>query len=159
MNGNTKRIAILCILLVMGAGWAGLTSRYAGRAEPAGTGMQTGHNSFLNDPNSPPLTGFDLDNGGLFLRMMLSVGIVIGLGVAAVFLSRRVLPRMANAAGREIRIIETTGLGPRRALHLVEVGNQRLLIASTAESITMLTPLYDAPLDASKQQADDTEEL
>ena len=105
------------------------------------------------------MTGADLDTGRLFLRMMLSVGIVIGLGAAALYLSRRVLPRMAHPAGREIRIVETACLGPRKALHLVEVGNQRLLIASTSESITMLTPLGDALLDVPKQQADDEVEL
>lgn len=159
MNGNGKRIAALCILLIVGSGWAGLASRSAGRVGQAGTGTETRINSFLSDPNSPPLTGVGLDNGGLFLRMMLAVGIVIGLGAAALYLSRKVLPRVTNAAGREIRIVETTCLGPRKALHLVEVGHQRLLIASTAERITMLAPLGDAQLDVSKQQADDTVEL
>ncbi len=104
------------------------------------------------------MTGTGLDNSGLFLRMMLAVGIVMGLGVAALYVSKKVLPRVTHTAGREIRILETTCLGPRKALHLVEVGNQRLLIASTHESITMLTPVGDVWIDASKQPGCDGEE-
>lgn len=157
MNGNGKKIATLCVLLVVGGGWAGLASRYAGRAEQAGIGAPV--NSFLSDPNSVPLTGAGLDTGGLFLRMMLSAGIVIGLGAAALYLSRRVLPRGTHSTGREIRIVETACLGPRKAIHLVQVGNRRLLIASTGESITMLTPLGDAWLGIAKQQGDEAVEL
>ncbi len=157
MNSNGKKIAALCALLVVGGGWAGLASRYTGRTEQAGAG--TAVNSFLSDPNSARLTAAELDNGGLFLRMMLSVGIVIGLGAAALYLSRRVLPRVTRTAGREIRIVETACLGPRKAIHVVEVGNRRLLIASTSEHITMLTPLGDAWLSGDKQQADEAVEL
>jgi flagellar biogenesis protein FliO len=159
VSGNGKRITALCILLVVGGGWAGLASRYTGRAEQVQSQPAAGANSFLSDPNSTPLTGISLDGGGLFLRMMLSVGIVIGLGAAALYLSKKVLPRVANTAGREIRIVETTCLGPRKALHLVEVGAQRLLIASTADRITMLTPVGETWLDIPKQPVNDKVEL
>jgi flagellar biogenesis protein FliO len=155
VNGNGKRIAALCILLVVGGGWAGLASRYTGPDEQARPLTATDANSLLNDPNRVAFTGIDLDNGGLFLRMLLAVGTVAGLGVAALYLSKKVLPRMVNTAGREIRIIETTCLGPRKALHLVEVGGQRLLIASTSESITMLTSVGEMWLDVPKSQAND----
>jgi flagellar biogenesis protein FliO len=72
--------------------------------------------------------------------------------------SKKVLPRVTNAAGREIRVVETASLGPRKALHLVEVGGQRLLIASTPDTVTMLAPIGEAWLDISKQQADDKAE-
>jgi flagellar biosynthetic protein FliO len=70
--------------------------------------------------------------------MMLSVGLVIGLGAVALYLSKRALPRVAKAAGKEIHVLETAHLGPRKALHLVKVGGRRLLIASTSDSVTML---------------------
>ncbi len=158
MNGNGKRIAALCILLIVGGGWAGLASRYTSRAAQVQPQTETGPKSLLNDPNSPPLTGSGLDNNALFVRMMLSVGIVAGLAIAALYVSKKILPRMTNTAGREIRVIETTCLGPRKALHLVEVGNQRLLIGSTQESITMLTPVGEIWTDASRQPDCDGEE-
>jgi flagellar biosynthetic protein FliO len=176
VNHKGKRIAALCVLLIVGGGWAGLASRYtaqaqqggtvqppdqqeqAGRLEGGKTGTQEGENlpsaRFFNFSPSSPLGG-----GELFLRMMLAVVIVIVLGAAALYLSRKVLPRMTHAGGREIRIVETACLGPRKAIHLVEVGNQRLLIASTAENVTMLTSVGDAWLDIAKQQVEDAVEL
>jgi flagellar biosynthetic protein FliO len=78
--------------------------------------------------------------------MMLSVGLVIGLGAVAFYLSKRALPRVVKAGGKEIHVLETTYLGPRKALHLVEVGRQRLLLASTSESVTMLARVPHAEL-------------
>jgi flagellar biosynthetic protein FliO len=161
VNGNGKRVTALCILLVVGGGWAGLASRYTGQAAQvrpqAGTGTAT--RSFLSDPNSSPLTASGLDNGEVVLRMILTVGAVLGLGVAALYLVKKVLPRVANPAGREIRILETTCLGPRKALHLVEVGTRRLLIASTSDSITMLAPMGEAHPETSEQPVDNEVEL
>ena len=157
MNGNGKRIAALCLVLVIGGGWAGLASRYTGRAQQAQAA--TDANSLLSDPNATALSSMSLDSDGLVVRMMLAVGVVIVLGVAALYLSKKILPRVAHPAGREIRVVETTYLGPRKALHLVEVGSQRLLIASAGDSVTMLTPVGDPWLDLSKQQVDHGTEL
>ena len=152
MNGNRKRIAALCLLLIVGGGWAGLASRYTGRVGQAQAAV--GPNSFLNDPNSTALRGVSPDDGGLVVRMMVAVGVVIALGVAALYVSKRVLPRMAHPAGREIHVVETSYLGPRKALHLVEVGGQRWLIASTNDNVSMLAPVGDPWLDDPRQQAD-----
>ncbi len=157
MNGNKKRVAALCLLLVVGGGWAGLASRYTGSAARAQAVPAIG--SVPADPNSTSPGSLSLDDNGLFLRMMLSVGIVIVLGAAALYLSKRVLPRIAHPAGREIRLLETTCLGPRKALHLVEVGGQRLLIGSSSDRITMLTSIGEAWLDAPKAQLDGAAEL
>jgi len=69
---------------------------------------------------------------------MLAVVLVIVLGAAAVYVSRKLLPRLANRPGKEIRIVETAHLGPRRAVHLIEVGGRRFLIGSTNENIRKL---------------------
>jgi flagellar biogenesis protein FliO len=100
------------------------------------------------------LTATGLDNNSLILRMLLAVGAVVGLGVVALYLSKKVLPRVTNSAGREIRIVETTCLGPRKALHLVKVGDQRLLIASAGDSVTMLAHLDDVPAETLEQLSD-----
>jgi len=151
MNGNRKRIVALCLLLIVGGGWAGLASQYTGRVKQA---QAAGPNSFLNDPNSATLPSIGLDDNTLVVRMMIAVGIVIALGVAALYVSKRVLPRMAHPAGREIHIVETTYLGPRKTLHLVEVGGQRWLIASAGDNISMLAPVGDPWLDDPRPQAD-----
>jgi len=112
--------------------------------------------TFSSDSDLSSSPGFSLGNGELFFKMMLSVGLVLGLGGAALYLSRRVLPKVTLRSGKEIHILETACLGPRKALHLVEVGGQRLLIASTSDHVTMLAPLNDTWLDLSKPQLEET---
>ena len=163
MNNNRKRIVVLCVLLVLGGGWAGLASRYADPAGPNEPPTQDPQGSFLASPpsgaaasnNSAAVPPLGLGTDGLFLRMTLSVALVLGLAVAALYVSKKVLPRVTNTMGREIRIVETACLGPRKALHLVEVGHQKLLIASTNDHITMLTHVGDAWLDLSKPEMDE----
>jgi flagellar protein FliO/FliZ len=75
--------------------------------------------------------------------MMFSVVLVVVLGAAALYMSKKVLPRITNLPGKEIRILETAHLGPRKAVHLVKIGNQRLLIGSTYESISMLADVTE----------------
>jgi flagellar biogenesis protein FliO len=151
-------IPLLCLLLIVGGGWIALAERQAPaaggqNAEDRGQKTEDGSaspsvrrrpSSVLIDPNlvSPARGG--LGNGELFLKMMLSVGLVLGLGGAALYLSKRVLPRMVQPGGKEIHLLETARLGPRQALHLVEVGGRRLLLASTSERVTMLTSLNEA---------------
>lgn len=87
--------------------------------------------------------------------MMVSILLVVGLGAAALYLSKKVLPRVARVSAKEIRVVETVYLGPRKALHLVEVGHHRLLIGSTHETITPLATVSDTWLDLSRPSAED----
>ncbi|OHB57847.1 MAG: flagellar biosynthetic protein FliO [Planctomycetes bacterium RBG_13_44_8b] len=101
---------------------------------------------FTDDPNFStsssksnvnPLGG----NQELFFKMMLSVLLVIALGAVAIYVSRKFLPRFTNLPGKKIHILETHYLGPKKAVHLVEINNQKFLIGSTNESITLLAEL------------------
>jgi flagellar biosynthetic protein FliO len=164
VNKQSKRIATLFVALIVGSGLVGLAAQSTDpnatpsitsadpNAVPATTSEATG--SFLNDPNLPQQPGLGIDSGKLFVKMTGSVVLVIALAGAVLYLSKKVLPKVTNAAGKEIRVVETTYLGPRKALHLVEVGNQKLLIGSTNESIATLAHVGDAWLDLSKQETD-----
>ena len=79
----------------------------------------------------------------LFLRSMGALLIVVALMVVALSLSKRIMPKLGRNAGKEIKIIETTVLGPRKYLHVVRVANQRLLLGSTNDRINMLAHLVD----------------
>ena len=68
---------------------------------------------------------------------------VVTLGVGALMLFKRVFPQISGAGSRSIKIQETALLGPRKYLHVVEVSNQRLLLGSTNDRITMLAHLVD----------------
>ena len=160
MGHPRKKIGLLCLLLLVSGGWIAFAARQGGvtggrKTEDGGPRTEDSavprspssalrdSASFLSDPNLPSSPSVSLGNGELFLRMMLSVGLVIGLGAVALYLSKRALPRVVPPGGKEIHILETAYLGPRKALHLVEVGSQRLLIASTSDSVTMLAPVNE----------------
>ncbi|NQT03593.1 MAG: flagellar biosynthetic protein FliO, partial [Planctomycetes bacterium] len=57
-----------------------------------------------------------------------------------------------NLSGKEIRIAETVHLGPRKAVHLLEVGGRRFLIGSTNENITRLADLTGTLTELSVQE-------
>lgn len=162
MSGRRTRIVVLCLMLVIGGGWISLSARSSGRETPPVTRQaQAGALAAmqLTDSNDAGLTDASLGSGELFTRMMLSVAIVAVLGLGALYLSKRVLPKVANASGKEVRVRETVYLGPRKALHLVEVGHHRLLIGSTNESITALAHLSDEWIDLPRQPTEDTVKL
>jgi flagellar biosynthetic protein FliO len=87
----------------------------------------------------------------IFYKMLLSVIVVIALGVGVIYVSKKVLPRFANLPGKQIRVIESTHIAPRKGLHLVQVGARRLLIASTNEQITMLADVTESAGDFASQ--------
>ena len=72
-------------------------------------------------------------------KMLASLMILIALGVVALIVTRKVLPRIRPGAGRNLRVIETTYLAPRQAVHLVQVGTRQYLLASGKDGVTLLT--------------------
>ena len=82
-----------------------------------------------------------------FYKMLLSVLLVIALGIGVIYVSRKLLPRFANLPGKQIRVLETAYIAPRKGLHLIQAGNRRLLVASTNETITMLADVTESAAD------------
>ncbi len=74
------------------------------------------------------------------IQTLLVLLLVVGL---AVVLLRR-LGRRTGGVGT-VRVAEWTPLGPGRALALVDVGEERLLLGVTAQSIALLRELGSAP--------------
>jgi len=155
VSGKHNKTIVLCLALLIGGGWVALAAQSGQPAEPESPPADHPL-SFLDDPNLAGATGAGLGSRELFLKMALSVALVVALGAAAMVVSRRVLPKVARTSGREIRVLETTYLGPRKALHLVEVGNHRLLVGSTNENITALAHIGDTWLDVPGQELDET---
>lgn len=113
---------------------------------------------FDTDPNFSAESGFGSGGGELFYRAMITVLFVIVLGFGAFYVSRKVLPRIARLPGKEIRVVETTYLGPHKALHLVEIGGRRLMIGSTNNNITKLMDITDEFTDTSTGLSGDNRE-
>ncbi len=111
---------------------------------------------FANDPN---FSGGPANSPGgqeFFLKIMLSILLVVALGAAAIYVSRKVLPKITNLPGKQIHVLETTHLGPRKAVHLVKIGDQQLLIGSTNESITRLADVTGALTEFAAGQIDES---
>jgi flagellar biogenesis protein FliO len=76
------------------------------------------------------------------LWLVIKLAIVVGLIYLTVFLLKLLMSRKPLTLGRvtqgEIQVLETVALGSNRALHLVAVGEQRLLLASTTNNVHLL---------------------
>lgn len=82
--------------------------------------------------------------GGTLLRLVVGLGIVVGLIGGVWYVMKRIqrsrYPAMddRNPAGL-IDILATTSLGPNRSLHLVKVGEEIVLVGSTDHSVAPIT--------------------
>ena len=160
-----KKIFVFLMMVALGAGVLVICS-----AQPASNGMESGKSQpdpnqpqagtgstnsplFANDPNF--FRGSDFNPGGAVfsIRAVLAVLFVLALFIAAIYVSKKLLPRITNLSGKEIRIVETVHLGPRKAVHLLEIGNRRFLIGSTNENITKLADLAGDLTDLSAKEA------
>lgn len=90
--------------------------------------QQKDNNDMLNDTD---VTG----------KLLISIFVIIVLGFVAFYLSRKVLPRVANMNGKEVRVVETVHLGNQRSLHLVEVSGRRFLLGSTSQEVSRLAEI------------------
>jgi len=162
LSGYSKKVVLL--LAASALGWGVLTAQPAQSASDGPKSEETASNTSQSGPVDKPGTGdsfftqdtdltggsgFAGGSGELFFRAMLAVLFVIVLGAGAIYVSRRLLPRIINVPGKKIRIVETAHLGPKKAVHVIEVGNRRLLVGSTAENITTLADITDDLIDLS----------
>ena len=137
-----------------------ISTRLAGNEPKLEKSKLKANSLFINDPNFSMAANNNLGGSELFFKMILSIVLVVVLGIAAIYVSRKLLPH-TGLAGKEMRIIETVHLGPRKAVHLLKIGNHHLLIGSTAENITRLADVTDVFVqdedilaDLSAQEAD-----
>lgn len=93
-------------------------------------------------------TNFTPNGGGDptgLMWQMLSTGLVIlALGGLALFAMKKILPKISRATGKRISVLETAYLGPRKAVHLIQVGARKLLVASSPEGVVMLDDMTGA---------------
>jgi flagellar biogenesis protein FliO len=94
--------------------------------------------STLNMAERPPL----LVAAELGAKLILVIGLayVVLAGLRWLQGNRYKSPGASSAT---INVLETTGLGPGRALHLVVVGEKTLLIGATEHQLSLLTELSD----------------
>lgn len=107
---------------------------------------------FKSDPNFTFGSDSQFETGGLFWRTMLALLLVVALGVALYYVSKKLGSKMVNLPGREMKIVETLYLGSRKTLHLIDIDGRRVLIGSTQASITRLSEWENDNDNSSVQQ-------
>ena len=90
----------------------------------------------------------DSSSGGVLNKMAAYAIVILLAGAAAMVLAKRYLPRLRPAGGGRIRLVDTPYLGPRKQLHVVQIGSQRFLVASCRDSVTMISELASTFADA-----------
>lgn len=74
-------------------------------------------------------------------RLLAYVVVILVLGAAALIVTKKFLPRLRSAGGREMTVVETVHLGPRTTVHLVEVASRRFMLGATRDRVSMLAEL------------------
>ena len=149
-----KKFIALLAIVVLGVGVMAAISpdETAGRKLPTGQPVENqsseslfnnSNSLFKNDPNLSGGSNGSLSTRELFYKMMFAVFFVVVLGVAAIYIFKKFVPKITNLTSRKIRVIETVHLGQRKTLYLLKIGSRELLIGSTNENITMLADVSD----------------
>ncbi len=138
---NKKKTITFLAAIALGGVAMMLCSAQAVGNEPAKTILDSSGPPLAPDPITPMGSGGSTNTQELFFRMMLMVALVIVLGAAVFYISKKFLPKLSNLPGKKIRIIETVHLGPRKTVHLLKIGNQHILVGSTNENIATLADL------------------
>ena len=89
--------------------------------------------------------------GGTLLRLGLGLVIVIGLIALVWYVMKRIqrakYPALEERGDSLIDVVATTSIGPGRALHLVRVGEEIVLVGATDNSVNVIARIgaEDAP--------------
>jgi flagellar biogenesis protein FliO len=140
---------------IAAAGPSPETTQPSTRPTPASRSAPTSApgSGFLGSGQPRPLvTKPEGSTAGMTWALLASLLVVLVLGALVFVVFKRLLPRLGVKVGRRIRVLETSYLGSRKAVHLLQVGSQRFLIGSTRDRITMLSEVTLAFLE--DEQAD-----
>ncbi len=102
--------------------------------------------------NAADLTSSGTWMVGVFFKLLIVLMLIFG---AAIVMKRW----MINAPGvkmHEMQVVETLGLTPKRALHIIRIGEATLLIGATDQQITLIK---DMSLEFSESMEDFPEAL
>ena len=153
-------IIVLCSSLLVfrtahsGTKALGANNQVSDPCQPAKTTESNLNYLFAKDSDEHETPVYDNFGGELYSKTVLAVLFVLVLGVAAIYVSKKLLPKFTNLPGKEIHIAETVHLGPRKAVHLLEIGDRRFLIGSTNETISILADLNSTLMNQSTRKTD-----
>ena len=118
MGLSKKKIVVVLMAIAM---YSGSTFAYLPQSDAnEGTKSLIANSGSLSgrEPNLTVGSYGNHGDGELFFKMILMVLLVVAFGVVAIYLSKKLLPKITRMSGKRIQIAETVHLGPRKAIHL-----------------------------------------
>jgi flagellar protein FliO/FliZ len=128
------------LLLLVASAMAFSCAALPAAAAAAATGLST--NLLTMTPPPVPEAGFSL------LRVLGALTLVLTLFLAGVWVYRNWHRVAVNRGTQQLRILESRSLGGRHALHVVGYHDQRLLLASSPNGISLISHLPAGELNA-----------
>lgn len=114
----------------------------ASETQPPGAGSGAGGTSDLGRQFE---LGCPDDLAGRLPYQILAYAVVIlALGGVGLLVAKKVLPKIVSRAGKSVSILETVHLGPKKTLHLLQVGTQRFLVAGSRDQVSLLGEVTSA---------------
>lgn len=146
-----KRIALLGVLLALCiAGQVLLRPSFGNETlgESLSIGVENesqGQHQSLNVPFEAQKEDPDTENlqSQLIKQLFLMIGFVCLIGIGVWFFCKKMACNWATSKSKHISVTETVSLGPRKLIHIVQVGTKQYLLSSTPESISMLTEIIE----------------
>jgi len=139
-----KKTGMFLLVIALCSGMAVVYSTTSGTGESTNTKSLLLDNSdsvYSTQPNFATGSDVNPDAGELFFKMILMVLLVVVFGAVAIYLSKKLLPKLTCLPGKRIQVCETVHLGPRKMIHLIKIDEQMLLVGSTNENITKLADI------------------
>jgi flagellar biosynthetic protein FliO len=91
-------------------------------------------------PTQDPLGSTPFYFLSAFVKLMAVLLLIVG---SSVIFRRWLQPGINGKTARQMRLIETIRLSPKQALHLVLIGDQKLLIGATDQNVSLIAPIHD----------------
>ncbi|MFA5423427.1 MAG: flagellar biosynthetic protein FliO [Phycisphaerae bacterium] len=118
--------------------WQGLTFA----AEPNAPAAPAKQNIITaREPNFAIGQNQRIETGEIYWRMMLAILLVIILGSAAYYVSKKLGSRIVNQPNRRMKLVETLYLGSKKSLHLIKIGQREIIVATTPTAISSIADL------------------
>jgi flagellar biosynthetic protein FliO len=138
MRSGNKKLGFIRVTLIVCIGLGFVFS---------GSLLAEGQSPLESKAHLVSLETTDMESGNALYKMIVAMSIVAALGVAAIYASKKVLPKLSQTQGKKIKVLETIHLGPRKMVHLLEIGGQQILVGSTPDHITKLVDVIDVIFD------------
>lgn len=91
-----------------------------------------------------------------FVKLMAVLLLIVG---SSVIFRRWLQPGLNGKTARQLRLLETIRLSPKQALHLIVIGDQKLLIGATDQNVSLIAPIDDNLVPAPSEESQSQPEL